>query len=223
MITDYSKQSTLIDSNKVNNRINVLGCGATGSWVVLFLLKMGFKNIHVYDFDVIEEHNIPNQLFRETDINKPKVEAMLEIYKEFFDDVDDRVHIHNDKITSINAVGLRDIVLNCVDSMKCRKTVYEKAFKYGHAEFLCESRLSVWGAYIFTLRKDGKNVNSEYEETLYDDEEAEVSSCGVSQTGLPAAVNAASMIIMQMICYLRGEDTLWKVQYSIPDMVTMVA
>ena len=38
---DYRKQINLIDVEEVNVPINVIGCGALGSWLVLFLLKMG--------------------------------------------------------------------------------------------------------------------------------------------------------------------------------------
>ena len=73
---DYRKQINLIDAEEVNVPINVIGCGALGSWLVLFLLKMGFKNITVYDFDNIEEHNIPNQCFSESQVGMAKVDAM---------------------------------------------------------------------------------------------------------------------------------------------------
>ena len=73
MIEDYRKQMELIEVEKFNKRINVIGCGALGSWLIFYLLKMGFENIHVYDFDEIEEHNIPNQLFKENQIKKKKL------------------------------------------------------------------------------------------------------------------------------------------------------
>ena len=70
MITDYRKQTNLIDVEEVDTPIHVIGCGALGSWLTFFLLKMGFKNITVYDFDKIEEHNLPNQFFMENQIGK---------------------------------------------------------------------------------------------------------------------------------------------------------
>ena len=68
MVTDYRKQTNLIEVENVDIPIHVIGCGALGSWLVFFLLKMGFKNITVYDFDTIEEHNLPNQCFMERQI-----------------------------------------------------------------------------------------------------------------------------------------------------------
>jgi len=46
-----------------DQKITVIGAGGIGSWVVLGLVKTGFKVISVWDGDIIEPHNIPNQLF----------------------------------------------------------------------------------------------------------------------------------------------------------------
>ena len=48
---------------KFNTPIHIIGCGATGSWVALMLAKMGISNITCWDFDKVEEHNLPNQFF----------------------------------------------------------------------------------------------------------------------------------------------------------------
>ena len=61
MITDFTRQSELINVHEFDKRINVIGAGALGSWLTFFLLKMGFKRISLYDFDVVEEHNIPTR------------------------------------------------------------------------------------------------------------------------------------------------------------------
>lgn len=218
MITDYTKQTELIKPWKVDEKINVLGCGAVGSWIVFFLLKMGFNNIHVYDFDVIEEHNIPNQMFKESDIGSTKISAIENIYKDFFNEEKSRLTIHNIKLTENNSHVLNGIVLCCVDSMVARKFIYENCYKHGKASLFIEARLSIWGAYVYTLYKNGNDWKEKYEETLYADEETEVSACGVSQTALPAAVNAASIMIMKMIVWLRGENPQHRLEYSIPDI-----
>lgn len=219
MIEDYRKQMELIEVEKFNKRINVIGCGALGSWLTFFLLKMGFKNIHVYDFDEIEEHNIPNQLFKENQIKKNKTSAIDEIYKEFFTEDEDRLKIHNIKITDENASSIPGITFCCVDSMTSRKNIYENCYKYGQAELWIEGRIGIFGGYIYTLNKKDSLLYEEYEKTLYADEEAEVSACGISQTALPAAVNVASDMLMQMISWYRGNDVWNSIQYQIPDFL----
>lgn len=225
MITNYTKQEELIVPHEFHHRINVIGCGALGSWLVLFLLKMGFEDVHVYDFDTVEEHNIPNQVFKESDIGCLKVSAMSNIYGEFFKDegVKKRLTTHNEKICRNDAGKLRGIVFSAVDSMKARKEIYEHSFKYGFSDLWLEARIGLEGAYVYMLDKYDLEKYEKYEGTLYEDTEAELSACGVSQTALPAAVNCASIMIMQMIRWHKGEAQLWKIEYSVPELVRMVA
>jgi len=44
-------------------RVDIIGAGATGSHVVMLLAILGFTNIHVWDFDRVEAHNLANQSF----------------------------------------------------------------------------------------------------------------------------------------------------------------
>lgn len=220
MIQDYTRQEDLINANRFNKKINIIGAGAIGSWLAFFLLKMGFSNINIYDFDVIEEHNIPNQLFKESQIGTAKVTAMEELYKDFFEETG-RLTIRSIKINNHNAHALSGVVFSCVDSMSARKTIYENCYKTGNAELWIEGRIGLFGAYIYTLNNKNEDVLEKYETTLYDDDTAEVSACGVSQTALPSAVNCASMMLMQMISGERGNDITGKIEYSIPDLINL--
>lgn len=221
MITDYSKQTELVNVFKFNIPLHIIGCGAGGSWLTFFLLKMGFKNIHVYDFDVVEEHNLPNQMFMERHIGQKKVEAMQDIYNTFFDDNVSRLTIHDMKVAGADAEKMKGFVFSCVDSMATRKRLYEAAFKKGNCDMWIEGRMGLWGAYIYTLTERSPEMFAKYEETLYDDEEAEVSACGVSQTALPSAANSASLMISQMLSAYRGNNIVNEIRYQMPDMMTL--
>lgn len=225
MVTDYSKQTDLIKPHEFKKPIHVIGCGAIGSWVVFFLLKMGFSNIHVYDYDVVEEHNLPNQMFKEDQIGTHKVESILSVYMDFFEDVieknQSRLIIHNQKVTSKDATLFNGVVISCVDSMEARKEIYENALKFGSAELWIEGRIGIYGAYIYTVERGNMTAFNEYEKTLYADEDAEVSSCGVSQTALPAAVACASQMIMTMIVWHNKGIYYNEVQFQIPQIIAM--
>lgn len=224
IITDYTKQMELIKPTDITERINIIGCGALGSWIVFILLKMGFSNLHVYDFDTIEEHNIPNQLFKEGQIGELKVKALDTIYMEFFNEESEkeRVTTYAKKLDSDNC-QLGGVTLCCVDTMSGRKELFESMFKYGNSRLWIEGRIGLYGAYIYTLTEKEKIQIDNYEETLYDDSEAEVSSCGVSQTALPSAINCASVMVMQLIEFFNGNKPLSKIEYSIPWVVSMTA
>lgn len=221
MVTDFSKQTELIKPHEHNIPIRIIGAGALGSWVAFFLLKMGFSNIHIYDFDKVEEHNLPNQFFRESQIGETKVAATYLNFNMFFDEEEPRIKTYNQKVDDTNAHTLSGIVFSCVDSMAARKEIYELAYKYGPALCWLEGRLSLYGAYLYSLERKDQAVFEQYEKTLYADTEAEVSACGISQTALPAAVNAASMMVMQMIEYLNGNALVNRLEYSIPWLVSM--
>lgn len=223
MITDYRKQSELIEAETFDTPIHVIGCGALGSWLTFFLLKMGFKNINVYDFDTIEEHNIPNQMFAENQIGLKKTVAMFETYCLNFNDDSSflRLNCNDTRVNRQTASNLEGIVFSCVDNMDTRKRLYEACFKNGKAELWIEGRIGLFGSYIYTLTNRDEEHFKKYEETLYADEEAEVSACGISQTALPSAVNCASNMLMQMISYIRGNEVYNEILYQMPDMMSI--
>ncbi|NJM23561.1 MAG: ThiF family adenylyltransferase [Richelia sp. SM1_7_0] len=58
-------------------RVGVAGCGGTGSAIAMLLPKLGFRNIALFDKDIIEETNL-NRLHGacQKDIGHPKVEVI---------------------------------------------------------------------------------------------------------------------------------------------------
>lgn len=52
----YDRQETLSLNKDIS--ISVIGCGGVGYWVAKFAAMSGIENIYLYDFDVIEEHNL---------------------------------------------------------------------------------------------------------------------------------------------------------------------
>ena len=76
---DISRHMELFNPSKFNMPVTIIGAGATGSWLALSLAKLGIEDITVYDFDIVEEHNVPNQAFAISDVGTSKVDA---IYKE---------------------------------------------------------------------------------------------------------------------------------------------
>ena len=76
---DLSKSYEYFQPEKQSARIHIVGCGSVGSTVAYMLARSGVTNFALWDFDVVEPHNLANQMFRQNDIHKPKVEALLDI------------------------------------------------------------------------------------------------------------------------------------------------
>ena len=111
MITDYRKQEELMVEGLLECPIHIIGAGALGSWLAFFALKMGFTDVNVYDFDKIEEHNLPNQNYKEADIGENKVIALKHLYEDFFYDGSDfRLKANIQKVTKPMAKKMEGIV-----------------------------------------------------------------------------------------------------------------
>lgn len=94
-------------------KVSVIGAGGIGSWVALGLSKTGFEKIEVWDADIIEDHNIPNQIFLSSGLNKAEELAKI--------------------VPSVTAISKywegetinSDIVIIGVDNMDTRKKIIE--------------------------------------------------------------------------------------------------
>ena len=67
---DLNKSLEFFDPAKVNGRCHIIGCGSIGGNVAEALVRYGIEDIVLYDFDIVERHNIANQVFTEEDVAK---------------------------------------------------------------------------------------------------------------------------------------------------------
>lgn len=198
---DYSRQINILNPEEFNTRINIIGVGATGSWMSLALAKMGLSKLNIYDFDTVGEHNLPNQMFGLRDIGRNKALSMRNIIKSL---TGFTIGAKDEKLEG--DMPMRGIVFMLTDTMKSRKDIYYKAIKNNpNVDLLIETRMDLRGGRIYVI--DPKNLAhiKRYEETLYGDDEAEVSACGVSQTVLPTALGITSHAIWKLLDYINGE------------------
>lgn len=170
---NFSRQSRLWNPEEQRTHLAIIGVGSTGSFISLTLAKMGFKDIDVYDFDKVEEHNIPNQFYRINDNDKPKVEALKEIIKDF-SNID--INIKNTKIDKDNEITLKinSIVVVCVDNMEARKLIYEQIKEYPIK--LLDTRMGGEGFSIYVVDLANDEEKEKYEKSL--DLETKETSCG---------------------------------------------
>jgi len=97
-----------------NETIIIGGAGGIGSWLTIMLARAGFL-CHVYDYDVIEEHNIGGQFFRLNDVDSTKVQALHTIVRDF---TGEQVFTFNDKFTSESPYHM--FMMSAFDNMEAK-------------------------------------------------------------------------------------------------------
>lgn len=139
----YLRQQEIFDKEKVDTPITVIGAGSLGSWLVLGLAKLGFRDITVYDDDRVELHNIPNQLFTLEDAEEdPEIEAgMTKV---------DALAAHVRQFTGIaikpmfvrfDRQELKGLVIVTPDNMATRKQVFLRCIDNDAVKFFMDGRM----------------------------------------------------------------------------------
>ena len=82
MADRYLRNKDLIDQSRLD-KITVIGAGGIGSALLQNAAIMGFKEITVWDPDMLEEHNLSTTSWPEQFLNMPKVAAAETILKRF--------------------------------------------------------------------------------------------------------------------------------------------
>ena len=178
-----------------NKRIDVIGAGATGSRIVLSLAKLGLENIHVWDFDKVEPHNIANQAFSQADIGKFKVDALADLVTAH---TGLKLHTHNERVDGSQALG--DVVFLLTDSMASRKQIWDKGIRYKmRTKLMIETRMGSDQGRVYTINPTAPAQVKGWESTLYSDEVAEVSACGASISVGPTAEFMSGLAVWQLI------------------------
>lgn len=210
---NYSRQLELYDADNRQDSVYIIGAGATGSWLTLILGKLGVDNISVIDYDVIEEHNLPNQFFKNNQVGMFKVNALQKNMNDYYSKIGKGINkqvaaVGTPPNTDIGTFSYEDLkayiqrdtaagrtvtVFCLVDSMKARKEILEGLLGVGcNAIRFIETRMGLTGYRIYDIDLSNNKEIEKYKETLYSDEDAEVSACGTSQSIVSTAMQCAS-------------------------------
>ena len=193
---------------KEETNVIVGGAGGIGSWLTLLLSRAGFYPV-VYDFDVLEGHNLAGQLYTQKDaeIGALKVDALKGLCKHF---ADTDITVMAEKYTKDSMT--HNYVFSAFDNMQARKDMfaawkeYVKEWKrdieteeiegplidsYKVVPIYIDGRLTAEQMQIFCVTPD---KIEEYEKHLFDDTEVQDAPCTMKQTSHSAAMIASHMV-----------------------------
>lgn len=171
------RQLDIIPTDVLNEPITIIGAGAVGSFTALSLAKMGFTDITVYDFDMIEIENMNCQFYRMNDIGTPKVQALGNLIQDF---TGEKIDIKNEKYVGGSFPG---IVISAVDNMKVRRLIWDSHKSIAFmTKLIIDPRMAAEQGLIFAMNPmDQKDIKA-YELSLYTDEKALQERCTAKST-----------------------------------------
>ena len=225
-----TRQLSIINSDRIAaQKVFIIGCGAIGSFVGLELAKMGVTQIEVWDNDEVSIENMSNQFFRFSDIGKNKAVALQDLIKDFTG-VD--IVAHPEKFES-GAVSRyffgseRPIIVSAVDSMAVRKLIYDEVKTNDLTDaIIIDPRMSAEAYLQFVSVIGNEKSMTNYEKTLYSDENAVQERCTAKST-IYTATLAAGMVTKTVKNIVESEPFAKTVQWDIkathPDVLSMFA
>lgn len=177
MLERYKRQLDLVDYDKLDFDIAVLGSGGIGSWATLLLAKMGCQNISIVDDDEVEEHNVASQFYKTDQLGQPKTKALAENVMEQTgtEVLEYPISLENEAITD------NSLVVIATDSMEARRNINNKI-----------KNLDV---YVIDARMGGLQLElynchaSQYYKTLVEDKDITPEPC----TGKSISFNCATI------------------------------
>lgn len=119
----FSRQLDLVKPSELDFPIWVIGAGGIGSWTTLALAKMGCPNLTVIDFDLVEEHNVPSQIYTPDQVKQPKVLALKDLVKQLTGtEIIPVQQKFQDWYQHENAPA---VIICAVDSLETRKEIWQ--------------------------------------------------------------------------------------------------
>ena len=194
---------------KITDEIHVIGVGAVGSQIVEALVRLGVKEIHIYDFDTVDTHNIPNQMFFDKNIGKSKCESLIEICTDINPEV--KIVPHLKGYTA--GTRLSGYIFLGVDSIELRKAIITEHLYNNQIIAVYDTRMGLKTAQHYATYWDDKKGIEQLQKTMdFTDAEAKesqpVSACGSSLNVLPTIRIIASFAVTNWMCMVR--DTPYK-------------
>lgn len=192
------RQQELVPPDKLaETRATVVGVGAIGRQVALQLAAIGVPKLSVIDFDTVAVENLAAQGFYETDLAKPKVDAVADICRLINSGIE--VTTACSKFKSSQFTG--GVLFCCADGIETKTSIFNRV--KGRADLFVDGRMSAEYMRVFTAYDESSRKH--YETTLFSSAEAFQDRC-TAKTTIYCANIAAGLMVAQFAQWLRGCD-----------------
>ena len=202
---NLSKSFEFFDPDKIKDRIHIIGCGSVGSTVAELLARFGLTKISLYDFDIVEAHNIVNQMFTYKHIGMPKVEAVKDILTEINPEID--VKLYPKGWTD---QPLEGYVFLAVDNIEIRKKIVKENLYNDFIKAIFDFRTGLTEAEHFAADWSDFKSRKDFLNTMnFTNEDAKknvpMSACNVALCVAPTVRMVCNVGVANFINFAKGE------------------
>jgi len=202
---NLTKSSEFFNPESCPERINIIGTGSVGSAVAELLARYGLVNVNLYDFDVVEEHNLANQMFTTKNLYKPKLEGVFDRWVEINPEAVKTIKLFGD---GWNGQKLSGYVFLCVDNIELRKRIVEENKYNMNIKAMFDFRTALTSAQHYAADWSKQESIQALLDTMdFTHEEAEknvpVSACHVSLCVMPTVWSVAMAGVINFTNFVR--------------------
>lgn len=201
---DLNKSREYFDPAKITNFCHIVGCGAIGSSLAELLVRQGVTEFHLWDFDKVESHNIVNQMYRDSQIDMPKTDALEALLTEI-----------NPSITCIKhgkymGQSLSGFVFSAVDSISVRREIVESNWLNPNIKLFCDFRMTLLEGQHYATDWSDENSKQQLLDSMdFTDEEAKaltpVSACGFELSVAPTVRAITAYGVANFMSFVNGQ------------------
>lgn len=216
----FWRQWDLISPDDLTTPITVIGAGGIGSPLVLALTKMGAAALTVFDDDLIEDHNLPNQFYREGDLGRFKVEALQEIVQNF---TGTKIAIREERFEGGQEArkDLRGLVIAAVDTMEARGSIWTSVRFNPNVNLFIDARMGAEVCRIYTIRPCDPIDVSFYEDMLYTDDGTVPEPC-TARAIIYNVFMIAALVANQVKKFAKDEELYSEIIFDLKTLTLML-
>lgn len=179
-----------------NTPLNIVGVGATGSWVAVIAAKMGWTHFNIWDADTVESHNVPNQAYSSQHIGMLKVDALKDVLTQINPGV--KVTSHPYHWTTENSPEFEGALFIAVDSLNTRKAIYSTLQDAIDLDIIFETRIGFTMATMNILDPFDTDSIMNMMESIKDDSEVEEAPC--NERIITSLVTLTASTLVHYLC-----------------------
>ncbi len=206
MPMDLSKSYEFFKPDMLKSRVHIIGCGAIGSTLAENLVRFGITKITLYDFDTVEPKNIANQMFRNTDIGRPKVDALAAYLTEINPECAGDLKLVKDGWTGQRLSGY---VFLCIDNIDLRREIAMSCKDNTFVKGMFDFRMRLTDAQHYAADWSDKAMVKDFINSMgfsheQAQEETPVSACNITLSVVPTVRVIVAYGVSNFINFVKG-------------------